>query len=44
MASESNSGSTLIYPEPLSKKSDMRINRNKTYYNDEKNYQCIFQK
>lgn len=44
MASESNSGSTLVYPKPSSKESDMRLNCNETYINDEKVNQYVLQK
>lgn len=44
MASEINSRSTLVYPEPLSKESDMRLNRSEMYSNHEKVNQYGLQK
>lgn len=43
MASGRNSGSTLVYPEPLSEESNMCLNRNETYTNDEKVNQYFLQ-
>lgn len=43
MASENNSGPTLVYPKPLLKESNMCINLNKTYNNDDKVNQYILQ-
>lgn len=43
MAIGSNSVSTLFYHGPLSEKSNMRSNRNKTYTNDDKVNQYVLQ-
>lgn len=43
MASGSKSEPILVYPEPLSEESDMCLNRNETYTNDEKVNQYILQ-
>ena len=44
MESRSNSGSTIVYPEPLSKELDMCLNSNEIYNNDEKVNQYALQK
>lgn len=43
MARERNSESTFVYLEPLSEESDIRLNRNEMYINDDKVNQYVLQ-